>query len=98
MSQRDYNNVYTAGRFILQVMQDSQHDGIAIDLIPGITLGVNNGRLIVGFALRWLTGDVCFGIMTKGFTEAERKRRQQVLELADKAGLTLRQQELRWGW
>ena len=98
MSQRDYNRVYTCGRFIAQVMQDGQHDGIIVDLIPGVTVSINNGRLLCGFALRWITGDLCFGIMTKTFSEVEKKRTRQVKEIADKAGLTVRQQELRWGW
>jgi hypothetical protein len=98
MSQRDYNQVYLLGPFILQIMQDGQHDGIAIDLLPTITLGMNNGKLIVGFALRWLCGDVNFGIMTKAFRESEWHRREIVAERADKMGVSPRQYALRWGW
>lgn len=98
MSQRDYNHVYTAGPFILQVLQDGQHDGIAIGLLPQITLAGNNGRCIVALGFDWICGTVNIGIMTTEFREGERKRRERVKELAAKAGLTPRQYELRWGW
>jgi hypothetical protein len=98
MSQRDYNRVYTYGRLIAQVLQDGQHDGIAIDVLPSCEIAVNSRLLVCGVALRWLTGDLCFGIMKKSFMQNEKDRMIRVQELADKAGLTVRQQELRWGW
>ena len=97
MSQRNYNHIYTAGRFILQILQQSQHDRIEIDLLPQITVASNH-QLAFGFGLSWIAGTVNFGIMTQEFTEGERKRRQQVIELAAKQGLTPRQYALRWGW
>jgi hypothetical protein len=98
VSQRDYNHVYIAGPFILQIMQDSQHDGIVIGLTPAITLAINNGRSIVALGFAWIVGTVNVAIMTKQFREAEKNRIQQVKEHAEKAGITFKQQELRWGW
>lgn len=98
MSQRDYNKVYTAGPFILQVMQDGQHDGIVIDLPPAMTLAANNGRSVVALGFNWICGTVNIGIMTNEFREGERKRLECVKEQAAKMGLTPRQYALRWGW
>lgn len=98
MSQRDYNKVYTCGPFILQVMQDSQHDGLVVGVTPEITLAINNGKSLVALGLDWICGTINLGIMTKQFRDAERARRQRVKEMADKLGITVRQYELRWGW
>jgi hypothetical protein len=98
MSQRDYNKVYIWGRIIIQIMQDGQHDGIVIKVLPTLEVAINNGRLIAGFAIRWIVSDLCFGIMTREFKKRERERRRSVCDAAAKAGLTIRQQELRWGW
>lgn len=98
MSQRDYNHVYSWGRFILQIMQKGQHDGIVIHFLPQITLAVNNSHCSVAVGLEWITGTLNFGIMTKQYAKVERERTERVREVATKAGLTERQQELRWGW
>ena len=98
MSQRDYNKVYTCGPVILQIMQDGQHDGIIVDLLPQITLAINNGRCHIAVALNWICGTVNVGIMTPEFREGERKRRELVKAAAAKMGITPRQYALRWGW
>ena len=54
MSQRDYNHVYYLGRFILQIGQDSQHDGICIQLLPQLTLAIANRCLLVGIGAEWM--------------------------------------------
>lgn len=97
-TQRDYNQIYTLGRFILQIMQDSQADGIVVDLLPCVTLVINGPRLIVGLGMQWICGTVNIGIMTKDFTVGEKKRREKIKELAAKMGVTPRQYALRWGW
>jgi hypothetical protein len=96
MSQRDYNHIYHLGPLCLQIMQDGQHDGIIIDLLPQVTLAINNGRCHVAVAFNWICGTVNIGVMTKEFREGERKRLERVRELADKMGITPRQYELRW--
>ena len=98
MSQRDYNHVYTYGRAILQIMQDSQHDGITVDLIPQVTVSVNNNRCTLAIGLNWIVGTVNFGIMTKQYMVMEKQRNEKVIEAATKMGVSVRQYELRWGW
>ena len=98
MSQRDYNHVYTCGRVILQVMQDGQHDGITVDLLPQVTVSVNNNCCTFAIGLNWIVGTVNLGIMTKTYTLLEKQRREHVVKLAAKMGITARQYALRWGW
>lgn len=98
MSQRDYNHVYIWGRLCVQVMQDSQHDGIVIGLTPEITLAINNGRSIVALGLDWLFGTINIAIMSKSFQRGEKQRRESIRAQAQKLGISERQYELRWGW
>jgi hypothetical protein len=98
MSQRDYNHVYTLGRFILQIMQDGQHDGIAIDLVPQVTLAMANNRCSLALGFNWLMGTVNLGIMTAQYRKLEEQRQEKVKEQAKKMNITPRQYALRWGW
>jgi hypothetical protein len=98
MSQRDYNHVYTFGRLVLQIMQDSQHDGIAIDLIPEVTVAIKNNRCIFALGFNWLVGTINIGIMTAQYQQMEKQRQEKVKEQADKMNITPRQYALRWGW
>lgn len=97
MSQRHYNKIYTCGRLILQILQDSQANGIAIDVLPRICVA-HNDKLIVGPGFDWICGGFNIGVMTKAFTDSERKRRAKVRQLAHERGLTPKQYRLRWGW
>lgn len=96
--ERDYNHIYWIGRLCFQVLQLSQREGLLIRLLPSITLTVLRQHCVVGVSLEWLAGDINIAWAAKSFQERERARRAQVEESANKAGLTVRQQELRWGW
>lgn len=98
MSQRDYNQVYMLGRLTLQVMQKGQNEGLVVHMTPGLTLAINNRDMVVALGLEWLVGTVNIGWAKAQFVKNEWSRREQVADLADKAGLTVKQQKLRWGW
>ena len=98
MSQRDYNRVYTVGRFILQIMQDGQHGGLVVGLTPSVTLAINGSKCVFALGFYWIMGTVNFGFMSRAFATAEKERRQRVVREAARAGLTPEQYALRWGW
>ena len=92
----NYNRVYTWGRMILQVQQKRQNKGIAVDLLPGIVVGIANNRILVGLGFEWLTGTVNIGVMTAAFVKSEKDRLEHVYREASKAGLTVFQYQNRW--
>ena len=98
MSNRSYNHVYYLGSFTLQIMLNGAEDGLCVHLLPQLSIGINNRLCRFAMGLEWICGCVNIGWMQPAFKESQKKRIKEVQDLADKAGLTYRQQELRWGW
>lgn len=96
--ERSYNHIYWLGRVCVQILQQSQREGLLVRLFPSVTLTVRRQYCVVGVSLEWLAGDINIVWATKSFQESDRVRRAKVEELARKAGITRRQEELRWGW
>lgn len=97
-SERSYNRIYWFGPLCLQVLQNSQLDGLLIQVFPSVTLTVCRQHCVVGLSFEWLAGDINIAWARRTFRDREDARRLQVADAAKKAGLTVRQQELRWGW
>lgn len=96
--EHTYNRIYWLGRICVQILLVSQHRGLLVRLIPSVTLTACRDHSVIGFSFEWIAGDINIIWARREFQEFERTRRAQVKEWADKAGLTVRQQELRWGW
>jgi hypothetical protein len=67
-----------------------------IALLPQITLAVANRDMCVALGFEWLWGTVNIGVPRFVFHKAEIKRKAQILACAQKLGISVRQQELRW--
>lgn len=93
-----YSQFYSWKRLCLQVILQGQREGLCIDLLPQLTLAINNRRVVVGLGFQWIAGNVNIGYMTKGFMDSEKGRIETVRKLADKARISVKQQALRWGW
>lgn len=96
--ERSYNHIYWLGRICVQILMVSQHRGLLVHLIPSVTLTACRDNSIIGFSFEWIAGSINIIWARKEFQDRERARRAHVRDLADRAGLTERQQELRWGW
>jgi hypothetical protein len=97
MNRRSYNHLYQIGRFCVQVLLTHQK-GLVVALVPAVDLVINGDKLLVGFGLQWMFGQVNFGIMRKSFVESENHRLGVVHKEAERVGISDRQQALRWGW
>jgi hypothetical protein len=98
MSNRDYNKVWTLGPLVLQVIQDGQHDGISVDLLPRVCVAVNNSMIYFGLGFEWLTGGFNIGWAKPSYLAAGVRDQKLYEEQATKQGLTVKQYRLRWGW
>lgn len=98
MPTKDYNKLRIVGRIAFQITQQSQRNGIVVDLFPQIIIGAGGQFLHFGVSLEWIAGSISVGYARQSFIASETARQRQIEEFAEKLGITKRQQELRWGW
>lgn len=97
MARGGYNNFYRIGRLCMQITLDEQPThGFYIHITPAIGFTIKNLYLLAGVSLEWIFGTINIGIMNKGFVESEITRIERLKEYADKSGITLKQQRLRY--
>ena len=95
---RDYSKIYRWRRFVLQIIQDGQYDGITVRVFPTVSVSFNNPQMHFALGLEWLTGDVCFGFARKIFVEGEETRREWDTKHAATRGMTLKEWRGRHRW
>ena len=95
LKTRPYNNAYTIGPVIFQVMLKGQSAGIAVDLLPQITLGTNHlCRFAIG--TEFFMGVFNVGLMQRSYIKERKQNAETVKKQADKLGWTVKEYIGRW--
>jgi hypothetical protein len=91
---KEYNRLYLWKSLCVQVLLVRGYK--CIHLLPQISLAINNGSLYFGLGFEWFVGTINIGYACPAFIEREIQRLIHAKECADKLGLTIKQERLRW--